>query len=47
MTNDRSIIDEMLRQSKNIAVLGISDKSWRASHNIGRYLKNSGYRIFR
>jgi hypothetical protein len=46
MTNDRSIIDEMLRQSKNIAVLGISDKSWRASHNIGRYLKNSGYRIF-
>jgi uncharacterized protein len=46
MTNDRSIIDEMLRQAKNIAVLGMSDKPSRASFNIGRYLKNSGYRIF-
>jgi predicted CoA-binding protein len=46
MPNDRALIDEMLRNSKNVAVLGISDKPWRASHNIGRYLKNSGYRIF-
>jgi hypothetical protein len=46
MTNDRSIIDEMLRQARNIAVLGMSDKPARASFNIGRYLKNSGYRIF-
>jgi hypothetical protein len=46
MPNDRTLIDEMLRNARNIAVLGISDKPWRASHNIGRYLKNSGYRIF-
>jgi hypothetical protein len=46
MPNDRALIDEMLRDARNIAVLGISDKPWRASHNIGRYLKNSGYRIF-
>ncbi len=46
MSTDRAVIDEMLRMSKNIAVVGISDKPWRASHNIGRYLVNSGYRIF-
>jgi predicted CoA-binding protein len=44
--NDRDVIDEMLRKAKTIAVVGISDKPWRASHNIGRYLANSGYRIF-
>jgi len=46
MTNNPAVIDEMLRQSKNIAVLGMSDKSWRASHNIGRYLADHGYTIF-
>jgi len=46
MPNKRALIDEMLRNARNIAILGISDKPWRASHNIGRYLKNSGYRIF-
>ena len=46
MPNDRILIDEMLRNARNVAVLGISDKPWRASLNIGRYLKNSGYRIF-
>jgi predicted CoA-binding protein len=44
--NDRDVIDEILRKAKTIAVVGISDKPWRASHNIGRYLANSGYRIF-
>jgi len=46
MPDKRALIDEMLRNARNIAILGISDKPWRASHNIGRYLKNSGYRIF-
>ena len=46
MPNDRATIDEILRNARNIAVLGISDKPWRASHNIGRYLKNSGYTVF-
>ena len=44
--NDRAIIDEMLRNARNIAVLGMSDKAHRASFNIGRYLAGSGYRIF-
>jgi predicted CoA-binding protein len=45
MSNDPAIIDEMLRTAKTIAVVGISDKAWRASHNIGRYLAANGYRV--
>lgn len=45
MPNDPQIIDEMLRTAKTIAVVGMSDKSWRASHNIGRYLAANGYRV--
>jgi uncharacterized protein len=45
MNNDPAIIDEMLRTAKTIAVVGMSDKSWRASHNIGRYLAANGYRV--
>ena len=46
MTNDPAIIDEMLRNAKTIAVVGMSDKPHRASHNIGRYLAEHGYRVF-
>jgi len=46
MPNDPALIDEMLRSAKTIAVVGMSDKPWRASHNIGRYLAEQGYRIF-
>jgi hypothetical protein len=45
MINDPDIIDEMLRTAKTIAVVGMSDKIWRASHNIGRYLAANGYRV--
>jgi len=45
MPNDPAIIDEILRHSRTIAVLGMSDKPWRASHNIGRYLAENGYRV--
>ena len=44
--NDPKVIDEMLRQSRTIAVVGMSDKTWRASHNIGRYLAAEGYQLF-
>jgi uncharacterized protein len=44
--NDPSLINEMLRNSQAIAVLGISDKPWRASHSIGRYLIMQGYHVF-
>jgi predicted CoA-binding protein len=46
MSNDPAIIDEMLRSAKTIAVVGMSDKPWRASHNIGRYLLETGFRVF-
>jgi predicted CoA-binding protein len=45
-SNRHDLIDEMLRKSRNIAVVGMSDKPHRASFNIGRYLAGSGYRIF-
>jgi predicted CoA-binding protein len=45
MSNDPTIIDEMLRTAKTIAVVGMSNKTWRASHNIGRYLAAHGYRV--
>ena len=43
--NDPDLIDEMLRTAKTIAVVGMSDKTWRASHHIGRYLSENGYRV--
>jgi uncharacterized protein len=46
MSNDTAIIDEMLRSAKTIAVVGMSDKPHRASHNIGRYLGENGYRVY-
>lgn len=45
MSNKAEVIDEMLRQSKTIAVLGMSDKPARASYNIGHYLAKQGYRV--
>src|SRR5579871_263486 len=46
MSNDPAIIEEMLRDSKNIAVVGMSDKATRASHHIGKYLAEHGYHVF-
>ena len=46
MTPKHDLIDQMLRGSQNIAIVGLSDKPHRASFNIGRYLTQSGYRIF-
>lgn len=43
--DDTATIERMLRTAKTIAVVGMSDKTWRASHNIGRYLANQGYRV--
>ena len=45
MDNDPAIIDDMLRTARTIAVVGLSDKTWRASHHIGRYLAANGYRV--
>jgi uncharacterized protein len=43
--NEQSVIEEMLRESKTIAVVGMSDKDSRASYHIGRYLAANGYRV--
>jgi hypothetical protein len=45
MSNEAAVIDEMLRTAKTIAVVGMSDKTWRASHKIGGYLAANGYRV--
>lgn len=45
MPNDPAIIDEMLRNSKTIAVVGMSDKPSRASNHIGKYLAANGYLV--
>ena len=39
------IVQEALSNSRTIAVIGISDKSWRASHYVARYLQQEGYNI--
>jgi predicted CoA-binding protein len=44
-SNEPEVIDEMLREARTIAVVGMSDKTWRASYNIGRYLEKNGYRV--
>jgi predicted CoA-binding protein len=43
--NDSAVVNEILRMARTIAVVGMSDKPWRASHNIGRYLSANGYRV--
>ena len=43
MTREK-LIDEMLQTAKTIAVVGMSDKPSRASHNIAAYLSRNGYR---
>ena len=45
MSNDSAVIDEMLSTAQTIAVVGMSDKTWRASHNIGKYLAAHGFRV--
>ena len=43
--HDPQTIDEMLRTAKTIAVVGMSDKTTRASHHIGKYLADRGYQV--
>jgi len=43
--SDTTLIEEMLRTARAIAVVGMSDKPARASYNIGRYLAGHGYRV--
>ncbi len=36
----------LLEESRNIAVVGLSDNPYRTSHAIARFLQGVGYRIF-
>lgn len=39
-------IEELLRASRNVAVVGLSDDSSRPSHGVARALQGRGYRVF-
>jgi predicted CoA-binding protein len=39
------LVEEQLRNSKTIAVVGLSDNPQRDSHRVARYLQSVGYRI--
>ena len=43
--NNLNDIEEILTKSKTIAVVGMSDKTSRASHHIGKYLAAQGYQV--
>ena len=45
MGGNEELILKILREAKTIAVVGLSDKLGRASHRVGAYMKNKGYRI--
>jgi predicted CoA-binding protein len=36
---------ERLRDAKVVAVVGLSSKPWRASHDVATYLQEHGYRV--
>ena len=39
------MIEELLRSTKTIAVVGLSQKPWRASFGVSEYMQSVGYRI--
>jgi predicted CoA-binding protein len=39
------LVEEQLRNSKTIAVVGLSDNPERDSHRVAKYLQSQGYRI--
>jgi uncharacterized protein len=38
-------IHQLLLTTRTIAVIGLSDKSWRPSHDVAAYLRSAGYTI--
>jgi uncharacterized protein len=42
--NDDALVS-FLESAKTIGVVGLSDKEWRASHGVARYLQSQGFRI--
>ena len=46
MINDDQHLQQILADSKVIAVVGHSDKSYRTSYQIAQYLRNAGYTVY-
>jgi uncharacterized protein len=44
-TTTTDSITELLKNSKTIAVVGLSDSPFRASHGVSAYMQAQGYRI--
>jgi len=44
-TNNKDLVDIQLRNTKTIAVVGLSDNPVRISHQVSRYMQSQGYRI--
>jgi uncharacterized protein len=38
-------IGEILEQTRTIAVVGLSSRTWRASNSVSEYMQQAGYRI--
>jgi predicted CoA-binding protein len=43
--DESAVIDGILRESRTIAVVGLSDKTDRPSYRVAKYLQANGYRI--
>ncbi|HTM50227.1 MAG TPA: CoA-binding protein [Bryobacteraceae bacterium] len=43
--SEAAAIAELLRGSRTIAVVGLSDKRWRPSYGVSEYMQRAGYRI--
>ncbi len=44
-TNNKDLVDIQLRNTKTIAVVGLSDNPNRISNQVSRYMQSHGYRI--
>lgn len=44
-TNNKDLVDVQLRNTKTIAVVGLSDNPARISNQVSRYMQSHGYRI--
>ena len=43
--SEDALISEILRQGRNIAVIGLSSRPTRASYGVSEYMQSVGYRI--
>lgn len=41
-----SDLEQIFKQTQTIAVVGLSDKTWRDSYRVARYLQTAGFKIY-